>query len=57
MSGKMEQFYTVALALYKEFKYPDFHAYIAWKMMAWYKQFPLDTKAVEVEEIADDEGA
>ena len=32
MSGKMEQFYTEALASYKEFKYPDFHKFITRKM-------------------------
>ena len=53
MAGKMEQFYTVALARYKTFKYPDFHVYIARKMTAWYKQFPWDTKADEEEDEAE----
>ena len=50
MAGKLEQFYTEALARYKEYKYPDFHRHIAWKMTDWYKRFQLDTKAVDVED-------
>ena len=59
MAGKMEQFYLQALTRYKGFKYPDFHAYIARKMTAWYKQFPFNVKSVEeVEDEADaEEGA
>ena len=56
MAGKMEQFYLQALTRYKGFKYPDFHAYIARKMTAWYKQFPFNAKDVEVEDEADAEG-
>ena len=57
MAGKMEQFYSQALARYKGFKYPDFHAYIARKMTAWYKQFPFNVKHVEVEDEAEGEGS
>ena len=57
MAGKMEQFYTQALTRYKGFKYPDFHAYIARKMTAWYKQFPFNVKDVEVEDEAEGEGS
>ena len=57
MAGKMEQFYTQALTRYKGFKYPDFHAYIARKMTAWYKQFPFNVKHVEVEDEAEGEGS
>ena len=32
MAGRMEQFYTQALARYKDCKYPDWHKYIARKM-------------------------
>ena len=53
MAGKIEQFYTVALTRYKTFKYPDFHAYTARKMTAWYKRFPLETKADEEEDEAE----
>ena len=58
MAGKMEQFYTgtQAVTRYKGFKYPDFHAYIARKMTAWYKQFPFNAKDVEVEDEAEAEG-
>jgi hypothetical protein len=56
MAGKMEQFYLEALTRYKGFKYPDFHAYIARKMTAWYKQFPFHIKGVEVEDEAEGEG-
>ncbi len=59
MAGRMEQFYTEALALYKDYKYPDLHKYIARKMTDWYKMFQFETnkavadvgvKAEEVEE-------
>ena len=44
MAGRMEQFYTQALARFKDYKYPYFHKYIAQKMKDWYKT----TKAVVV---------
>ena len=53
MAGKMEQFYTLALASYKEFKYPDCHAYIARKITTWYKQFPFKNKTDEEEDEAE----
>jgi hypothetical protein len=40
MAGKMEQVFSQALACYKDYKYPDLHKYIAWKMTDWYKVFP-----------------
>ncbi len=41
LAGRMEQFYTEALAHYKDYKYPNWFSYIAWKMTDWYKVFPL----------------
>ncbi len=41
MAGRMEQFYTEALARYKAYKHPDWFEYIARKMTDWYKVFPL----------------
>ena len=35
MVGKMEHFYSQALASYKDYKYPDLHKYIARKMTDW----------------------
>jgi hypothetical protein len=58
MAGRMEQFYTEALACYKEYKYPDWFEYIARKMTDWYKVFLLAAaKAVvnvDVEAEAED---
>ncbi len=62
MAGKMKQFYLQALASYK-YKDPNFHKYIAWKMMDWYWMFFLETtkavvavdESVEAEEV--EEGA
>jgi hypothetical protein len=47
MAGKMEQFYSQALARYKDYKYPDWYKYMVWKMTDWYKVLPFETtKAV-----------
>ena len=37
----IKQFYTEALARYKQYNYPDWYEYIARKMTDWYKVFPL----------------
>jgi hypothetical protein len=41
MSGKMDQFYTKALAGYKDIPYAEFHRYIIRKLDNWYRQFPF----------------
>ena len=44
MSGKMDQFYTKALAAYKRYndiRYPEFHKYIIRKLDNWYRLFPF----------------
>jgi hypothetical protein len=47
----MEQIYTEALTSYRDYKYPDWHKYIARKMTDWYKVFQLaPAKAVDVDE-------
>jgi hypothetical protein len=57
----MEQFYKEALTGYRDYKYPDWHEYIARKMTDWYKASPfatthwqavveVDIEAAEVEE-------
>jgi hypothetical protein len=41
MSGKMDQFYTKALAAYNDIRYPEFHKYIIRKLDNWYRLFPF----------------
>ncbi len=55
----MVQFYTEALTRYKDYKYSDWHKYIALKMTDCYKAFPLATSKavvdvdVEAEEVQE----
>jgi hypothetical protein len=62
MSGKMEQFYTNELALYKDYQYPEiapeFHRYIVRKMENWYMmfQFPSTDNAAEDDSVSCEEG-
>ncbi len=41
MSGKMDQFYTKALAAYNDIRYPEFHKCIIRKLENWYRLFPF----------------
>ncbi len=41
ISGKMDQFYTMALAGYTDIPYAEFHKYITRKMDNWYRLFPF----------------
>jgi hypothetical protein len=58
MSGKMDQFYTKALALYKDYQYPEFHKCIVRTMENWYKLFPFPStnKAAEDDSVSREEG-
>ncbi len=54
----MDQFYTKALALCKDYQYPEFHKYIVRKMENWYRMFPslLTDKAEGDDSVSSEEG-
>jgi hypothetical protein len=58
MSGKMDQFYTKALAGYKDIPYAECHKYIIRKLEIRYRQFPFKehTDAAEDDSFSGEEG-
>ena len=50
MSGKTDQFYTKALAGYKDTPYAGFHKYIIRKLDNWYRFFPFKKNDVAAED-------
>jgi hypothetical protein len=58
MSGKTDQFYTKALAGYKDTPYAGFHKYIIRKLDNWYRLFPFKKNygAAEYDSFSGEEG-
>ncbi len=58
ISGKMDQFYTKALALYKDYLYPESHKYIGRKMENRYRLFPFPStdNVAEDDSVSGEEG-
>ncbi len=58
MSGKMDQFYTKALASYNDIPCAEFHKYITRKMDNWYRLFPFKKNgdAAEDDSFSGEEG-
>ncbi len=58
VSGKMDQFYTKALAGYKDIPYAEFHKYITRKLDNWYRLFPFkkNDDAAEDDPFSGEEG-
>jgi hypothetical protein len=50
MSGKMDQFYTKALAAYNNIRYPKFHKYNIRNLDNWYRLFPFKKNDIAAED-------
>jgi hypothetical protein len=58
MSGKMDQYYTKALACHNDIPYAEFHKYITRTMDNWYRLFPFkkNDDAAEDDYFSGEEG-